>query len=773
VHPQFPVKPYLYLLYTYDPPETAQGTGDGGPDGGGARVSRLVRVEADPATDYATAKPGTQLVLLGRDSVFANIGNPATRNDYERPSCGTHGAYVRDCLAADEASHTIGTVAFGPDGALYVGNGDGCDFMRVQPVCTRALDLDSLSGKILRIDPDTGAGMRDNPYATDDPEENRSKVYQLGLRNPFRFSFDKPTGQLFVGDVGWGAWEEVNRAGPGANFGWPCYEGGNGNSVEQPGYSDLPRCMELRTSGAVITPSLFGYHHNGMGSSVLVGDVYRGTSYPPLYRGTLFYTDYNLKEIRFLAFDGRGQVASSQLVVGPVGFLSQISADPVSGDLFVMRIASEGPVSVSTLARLVFRGYGPGPAPGPYTITSSVAGACVEARVLEGDSVPTELGTRPCADAPEQRFELENVGSDLYVVRADGALRLWTGTQTSPSSGSLRIDKAARSASQRFRIYPLGGGFQLIGEESELCVATPGGDGTGALELQRCDDVPAQIFRLTSTINRPPELSAQDSKVSTLGQSVQVQLSAGDPDGQALTWFASGLPDGISIDPQSGILMGELMRPGVFQVLLRVSDGQLETTSRFVWTVIDNLLPDVVIDQPLDGRRYLPGEVVQFAGHATDHRGQELPPYRLEWELLAHHNEHVHFGTLPNNVGPEGALLIEDHGDNNSLELCLSATDVDGRVGRTCRLLLPLEVEYTIDSLPSGLTLIWEGVARETPFTVQTHVGGVRDLSAPGQQMLQQTRYGFVGWSDGGAAMRQVAIGSEPRSLIATYAVAP
>lgn len=85
-------------------------------------------------------------------------------NSYERPTCGDHGACVRDCLPADENSHTIGTVLFGPDGMLYVGNGDGCDFFYARPACTRALDLDSLAGKILRLDPTTGQGLPDNPY---------------------------------------------------------------------------------------------------------------------------------------------------------------------------------------------------------------------------------------------------------------------------------------------------------------------------------------------------------------------------------------------------------------------------------------------------------------------------------------------------------------------------------------------------------------------------------------------------------------------------------
>lgn len=233
VHPSFPAQPYVYLLYTYDPPEVQGRVGLPGPDQGGARVSRLLRVSADASAGYNVALAGSAQVLLGTQSTWANIGNPSGRNDYSRPSCQNGAVYTRDCIPADELSHTIGTLTFGPDGFLYVSSGDGCDYNVAQSACTRALDLDSLAGKILRIDALTGAAPASNPFYDGDPQSNRSKVYQLGVRNPFRISFDPPTGALYVGDVGWNTWEEINRGGPGANFGWPCYEGNDAGNLEQ------------------------------------------------------------------------------------------------------------------------------------------------------------------------------------------------------------------------------------------------------------------------------------------------------------------------------------------------------------------------------------------------------------------------------------------------------------------------------------------------------------------------------------------------------------
>ncbi|MET0285113.1 MAG: PQQ-dependent sugar dehydrogenase [Polyangiales bacterium] len=766
VDPAFPARPYLYIVYTVDPPEVFTSTpgpeNHAAADGNGARASRLVRVEADPSTDFDTVLPGSTTILVGSNSTLENLSGLDLRNSYERPTCGDHGAYVRDCLPADENSHSIGTVLFGPDGMLYMGHGDGCDFLNSRPACTRALDVDSLAGKILRVDPATGKGLPDNPFYDGDPDSNRSKVYQLGLRNPFRFSFDPPTGSLYIGDVGWNVWEEINRGGPGANFGWPCFEGGNGNSLDQPGYQEFPYCVDLRNSGAVITPSLYGYAHEGMqGNAVLVGDVYRGKSYPPLYQGALFYTDYNKREIRYVAFDRRGDVRISQLVVGPVGFLTQISSDPVSQDLFMMRIGTSPENPTSTLLRLVFRGYGAGPAPGVYTLKSKAKGTCVEAL---GDRVET----RPCEDKPSQHFRMQLLAGDAYrLIPENGELALTTSLR-SMTRGDMSLDVQAEYAAQQFRAYPLREGFQLIDAASELCLTALTLEPSDALAALRCADVDQQVFELTSINNQPPVLEPIVDMEGTVGDPVLITLAARDPEGLELTYFATGLPESLSIDPQRGLVMGTLTVPGTYRVQVRVSDGQLDALREFTWSVRDNMLPDVVIDTPAPDFMFRVGSRIGFSGHATDKAGVPVPAYSLSWELYMHHNQHIHFGGLPDTRGQEGSFLAEDHGDNTAYELCLNATDGQNRVGRACRILRPVEVEYAIDSEPSGLMVTWEGVARETPFTVHTHVDGSRTVvAAP-----QQNGMSFVSWSDGGASTHDIKIDAVPRRLVARYQAA-
>ncbi len=335
VHPDFPAQPYIYLLFTYDPPEVYGNSGAGGPDGNGSRVSRLVRLEADPATNHNTVLPANgETVMVGVNSTYANIPQPDTRNP-ANPACGDLGAFVQDCIPADEQSHTIGTVRFGIDGSLYLGSGDGGNYTTVEEYNTRSLYLDSLAGKIMRIHPLTGEAYANNPYFDGDYDSNQSKVYQLGLRNPFRFTVHPVTGEVYNGDVGWGKWEEVN-VGAGANFGWPCYEGANGVNAQQNSYASLAFCQNFYATGSA-TPPLYAYDHAGSSSSIQIGDFYQGTTYPTFYHDRLFFSDINKAQVWSMSLNPDGSVNSVDSFATSLAGITQISSGPDT-NLYVMNI---------------------------------------------------------------------------------------------------------------------------------------------------------------------------------------------------------------------------------------------------------------------------------------------------------------------------------------------------------------------------------------------------------------------------------------------------
>ena len=337
VHPNFATNPYVYLLYTYDPPEVYQpgnisGPGLSGPDEAGNRPSRLVRVTADASTGYRTAIPGSAVILLGENSIWAYTSRPdsdGTDNLSHPPSGINNGTTInapasllepgtnniRDYLATDSQSHSIGSVRFGPDGMLYVSNGDGTSYGRVDPRSSRVQDLDNLSGKLLRIDPLTGDGLPDNPFYNGVADSNRSKVFNYGLRNPFRFTFQPGTGLPVIGDVGWTNWEEIN-VGRGQNFGWPYYEGGyvnnTGVSLQQAGYAGLPEAPEFYRSAQVTAP-FYALNHADGATAIIMGDYYQGTSFPEVYRGALFFGDVNNGPIRAMFFNPDNSIASVQV----------------------------------------------------------------------------------------------------------------------------------------------------------------------------------------------------------------------------------------------------------------------------------------------------------------------------------------------------------------------------------------------------------------------------------------------------------------------------
>ncbi|HEX2486623.1 MAG TPA: PQQ-dependent sugar dehydrogenase, partial [Myxococcota bacterium] len=368
VHPEFPDEPYVYLLYTHDPPGANPDGIPGGtppPTSTPARVAQLLRVEADPATGHTTAKAGTEVVLIGNESTLANIGSQHDGRNVGFASCisplNVSGVPisswvpVEDCIPSDEDSHTIGSVAFAPDGSLFVTSGDASNYGGVDPRALRAQLLDSLAGKILRIDPITGDGLPDNPYYQPGKKgSNRSKVWAYGVRNPFRIAIEPTTSEPWIGDVGWNTWEEIDT-GKGANLGWPCYEGGalippeSGvtTSRQQSAYRSSgltsAACDALygQGLGAVRAPA-FAYDHSSGGASANAGAFYGGVTYPAIYHGALFIADYNLRWIRYLTFDGLGEATAHPFGVASTGGPVQLLQGPDTNLYWIQYSGSGG-----------------------------------------------------------------------------------------------------------------------------------------------------------------------------------------------------------------------------------------------------------------------------------------------------------------------------------------------------------------------------------------------------------------------------------------------
>ena len=185
------------------------------------------------------------------------------------------------------SNHNGGSIKFGPDGYLYIAMGDGGS---AGDPGDRAQNINENLGKMLRIDVNSTIAPyyinpTTNPYVD---IAGNDEIWAIGLRNPWKFSFDKLNGDLWIADVGQGVWEEVNKVSPtlaGVNYGWRCFEA---NSV----YNNTGNCATITGT----TAPLVAINHNTGACSITGGYVYRGTSYPNLV-GKYLFSDYCLGKI--------------------------------------------------------------------------------------------------------------------------------------------------------------------------------------------------------------------------------------------------------------------------------------------------------------------------------------------------------------------------------------------------------------------------------------------------------------------------------------------
>ena len=224
-------------------------------------------------------------------------------------------------VAQPYANHNGGLIAFGPDGYLYVGLGDGGG---TGDPNGNAQDLTTLLGKMLRLDVSGAGGYTipaDNPFVGG---ANRGEIWSYGLRNPWRWDFDPVTGEIYIGDVGQDSWEEVDVAsadGRGLNYGW--------NAMEGTACYGAASCGQ---TGLALPVLVYGHDQ---GCSITGGYVYRGAAIPEL-QGTYFYADYCQGLV--LSFRMSGGAATERTrwpALSPGGNVTSFGEDP-AGELYVL-----------------------------------------------------------------------------------------------------------------------------------------------------------------------------------------------------------------------------------------------------------------------------------------------------------------------------------------------------------------------------------------------------------------------------------------------------
>ena len=587
LHPNFPELPYVYAFYVVDPPDTAGLTGNAGPDGGGNRFAHVVRFTADAATGFTTVVPGSEVILVGSaGQMLQDIsggGSVDSTSDFTQPESGFNaqtGQYLDDYIKLDSLSHAGGSLAFGPDGALYISIGDGSSYTALDPRTLSVQNVDSLSGKVLRVDPITGLGLPDNPFVQPGAslDDNSSKVYQLGLRNPFSMGFDQD-GHLIITNTGWYSWEEIESGPPGANFGWPYYEGGdNGVLLRAPGYQDLPGAAAFFAavaSGAItVTPAFRAFAHAsgepGFQNQAITGGnvVYTGSRYPAEFQNDFFFTDIvhggvfvvdvnDRRDLKFLYQAGGAPVHFSQ---GPDGYVYYADLfTGVIGRLLIGVAPTSGPVAVNDTA-------------------STSAGSPATIDVLAND-------TDPNGDALAITSVHSTTGTDGSSDQ--GATVIITG-----SGANQRISYDGSAA---MPIVALAAGATLTDRFSYVISDGNGGTATA-------------VTTITVTgVNDLPSITSNGGGVTAAvpvaeNSTAVTAVAAIDPDvGQSLVYAIVGGADAarFTLNPTTGVLAfvaepnfeapDDANGDNVYNVMVEVSDGSGGVASQQIAITVTNV----------------------------------------------------------------------------------------------------------------------------------------------------------------------------------------
>jgi glucose/arabinose dehydrogenase len=478
IDPNFEENHRVYVLYTYDHllGEEAPAPKWGEPEHSGDECPKKPG-EADNVDACPVSGRLVRLTANG-DHAVEEAGEPKQET-------------VIEGWCQQFSSHSIGDLQFDSEGNLYASGGDGSDAnnvdfgelgwpkpnqcgdppaeggaLRPQDARTPPNPLDptadptGLSGSLIRVDPDTGEGVSGNPLSSSlDPNEQRLIGY--GFRNPFRFVFNPENEEIYVANVGWNNWEEIDRlphvpAQP-YNSGWPCYEGPGPNVKYQE--LELNLCEGLYDEPSATTLPFFYYRHT---ADVVLGDACppqegasaaisgmafyeEGGSFPPEYDDALFFADSvrGCIYVMLPGSDGRPDPLTGETFMSNAGLYPGVDLEiGPEGDLYYVQLFGEGfgPGSVHRIS------YDPNAPVARLTVSPHPWGSPLEAELDASGS------TDPNEEELTYKWDLDGNGS---FETSGGVTQTETYAGTENVEVAVKVtDGSARSSVARLTLYP-------------------------------------------------------------------------------------------------------------------------------------------------------------------------------------------------------------------------------------------------------------------------------------------------------------------------------
>jgi glucose/arabinose dehydrogenase len=464
--PQFSAAhPYVYVLYSYDAPpgqsppywgEAGQ-DGDDCPEPPGANTNgcviqgRLSRLTADLSTDH----------MLGEQPLITD-------------------------WCQQFSSHSVGDLQFDAEGNLLVSGGEGASFENAdygqfgEPInpcgdppagvggeenppaseggALRAQNPKKLSGSLIRVDPETGQGVPGNPlFASLDANERR--LIAKGFRNPFRFTVDPTTNEIYVDNVGSSVYEEIDRFTPSStslfNSGWPCYEGPAKRELYE--FLGLAACERLyKTPGSTESPFYYYSHEAGVtpgdpcpyepGSAIAGLTFYEGGDYPEAYDGALFFADAVRGCIYVIhADDGEPDLSTAEPFLTEGGLYPGVDIEVgPEGDLFYANLYGPGfgPGAIHRIS------YDPDVPHAQLKATSSTYGAAPL-------NVEFDAGESTDPQGEELKYEWDLDGNGTFGPPTPDATQSETYPLSENRTAAVRvIDEHGHSSVAQLTVYP-------------------------------------------------------------------------------------------------------------------------------------------------------------------------------------------------------------------------------------------------------------------------------------------------------------------------------